>query len=668
VGALFVPPVFAAVKVRERLLPSWAGANARVVELVCAATTVLSVSQLLGMFGAFRAWALYPAIIVVSAIEVVVARTGWSDGPPIERKVPSWRRWELGIVVLLSIFVLSVWAAPFFSALASGPVDVDTQTYHLPNAARFVQEGWLTRLHHATPDNAHPYHPANSEVIHALLIMAFGSDFGSLFVNHLWAIALIGAGWSFGSRWRTSGASAGGMCLVLATPSMVSTQPGSAMNDTMGLAMFVAALALLTNGEGKAVPTAIAGLAAGVAVGTKLTLLVPVIALTLALPVFATVHRRAVLRPFLFWCASLSLTGSYWFIRNWVRVGNPVPALGLDIGPVSFRKVPMKLIDHFGFTVAEYLFDGDVWRSAFRPGLANAIGRIWPIVVMIPLVALVITAFRKRDLALRALALVGLVGVVGYMATPATAFGLRGQPVLFAQNVRYVFPSICLGLIVGIARLRRWSLAVTVFIVACTVATSAIPAWPPGTPKHVTKAIVVFGIALVVAGVVWVFGRSPTARRAVVIALIAISFAGGFVVREAYLRDRYSAAGSFPQRGPWGRQTVLYVQQLHDMRIGIAGFFLQYGMYGSDLSNDVEYVGELRPDGSFTDITTCAAWRTAVNEGRYDYIVVMPPFERESVPLQARWTRLDEQADEVFTSRKSAVYRIAAPLDPEGCA
>ncbi|MEX2394166.1 MAG: hypothetical protein WD826_06780, partial [Actinomycetota bacterium] len=490
VGALFVPPAFAAIRLRRRLLPAWTGADARIVEVVFATAAILAVSQLLGAVGAFRIWAVYPVMLVVSAGGLVLAR---SLRRPVDVAVvgTSHRPWELAIVIAAAIVVLSLWSLPFFASLSSGPVDVDTQTYHLPNAAKFVQDGWLTRLHHTTPDNAIPYHPANSEVIHALLMMSFGSDFLSLFVNHAWAVLLIVAAWSFGSRWNASAPSAIAMCVVLATPTLVSTQPGSAMNDTMGLFFFTASVAILVRSNGELVPTITAALAAGVAVGTKLTLLVPVAALTLVLPVFTTLGGRRLLRPFLAWVGCLALTGSYWFIRNWVRVDNPVPALDIHLGPISFDRVPMKLIDHYGYPVAEYIFDADVWRKAFIPGFENAAGRIWPVLIVAPLLALFVAGFARRDLILRSLALVGLIGVLGYIGTPATAFGFRGEPVLFAQNVRYVLPSVCLGLLIGVALLRRWTLPVAVVLSAATLATLAIPPWPPGSKTHVVKGVIV---------------------------------------------------------------------------------------------------------------------------------------------------------------------------------
>ncbi|MEX2393011.1 MAG: hypothetical protein WD826_00895 [Actinomycetota bacterium] len=106
---------------------------------------------------------------------------------------------------------------------------------------------------------------------------------------------------------------------------------------------------------------------------------------------------------------------------------------------------------------------------------------------------------------------------------------------------------------------------------------------------------------------------------------------------------------------------------LRDARIAIAGFFVQYGLYGCDRSNHVGYVGELLPSSELTNVTTCESWREAVNERGFDYVVGMPLFPREVVPLQVRCTADSEGADEFYATKKSSVHRIVRPLDPSRC-
>src|SRR4051812_49703338 len=60
--ALVVVPVcFTAYRLRQRLLPAWVGAPARLVESVAAVALVIWISEILGTFGLFYAGALIGA-------------------------------------------------------------------------------------------------------------------------------------------------------------------------------------------------------------------------------------------------------------------------------------------------------------------------------------------------------------------------------------------------------------------------------------------------------------------------------------------------------------------------------------------------------------------------------------------------------------------------------
>ena len=64
-----------------------------------------------------------------------------------------------------------------------------------------------------------------------------------------------------------------------------------------------------------------------------------------------------------------------------------------------------------------------------------------------------------------------------------------------------------------------------------------------------------------------------------------------------------------------------------DARIAVVGGrpgFKQYVFYGDDLSNHVQYVADHRSHGGFFPIETCEAWREALNDGGYDYVVIGP--------------------------------------------
>src|SRR5258705_3540602 len=120
----------------------------------------------------------------------------------------------------------------------------------------------------------------------------------------------------------------------------------------------------------------------------------------------------------------------------------------------------------------------------------------------------------------------------------------------------------------------------------------------------------------------------------------------------------------------------------HDSRIAVVGGrpgFKQYVFYGDDLSNYVQYVAHHGPHGAYTpiaseaaqkglrpnDASQCEEWKSAINSGRYQYLVAGPDQRTQSIsPIEALWTRTDpaaqqlEQRDDVF------VFKLDGRLNP----
>ena len=207
-------------------------------------------------------------------------------------------------------------------------------------------------------------------------------------------------------------------------------QPGDAKNDTAGLFFLLAAAAILVNGEAQAraatqaarpvaggAPEAdaavaeppsrgfvatgagltpifpsgaliVAGLAAGLALGTKLNLLAPFGLLTLGVIAVARPGDRV--RTAGIWVACSLITGGFWFARNLVEAGNPLP--WIDKGPLPGPD-QLDIDIREPHTVSDYLTDLDVITDSFIPGLNDSFGVLWPLVL-----AAVIGGFVLGDL------------------------------------------------------------------------------------------------------------------------------------------------------------------------------------------------------------------------------------------------------------------------------
>jgi hypothetical protein len=159
---------------------------------------------------------------------------------------------------------------------------------------------------------------------------------------------------------------------------------------------------------------------------------------------------------------------------------------------------------------------------------------------------------------------------------------------------------------------------------------------------------------------------------ALAIAVIAI----GYPVQRDYLRDRF--ANTDPEASIPGMHldaAYRWARNVDDARIGLAGTtagFLDYGFYGTELSNRVRYLGVKGPHGSFNAVPSCAAFRAAVNEADLDYLVTSPLLDfvdpgRPIASPEARWLRGERAVAPLLRSGPVTVWKVNGPLEPGAC-
>ena len=583
-------------------------------------------------------------------------------------------------------FVSAEWANRTVDALHHGMTTVDTLWYHMPFAARFVQLGSTTHLHYVDTEPVVQFYPANSELLHAVGLLIMGNDLLSPLVNLGWMALVLLAAWCVGRRFGVAPVALIAAAVLLGTPGMVATQPGGAYTDVVGLALFLAAIAVLVNterqeGHPELGGIVVAALAAGLAFGTKFTLVGPVAVLTLG--VFVVCPRGHRLRRGGLWVALVALTGGYWYVRNWVAIGNPLPSLS-HLGPISLPSPP---ITSPNTTFGHYLFKGSLWRHYFIPGLRSSFGPAWIVVVGAAACGLVFVFFSRRSNLWKMVAAVGAASVVAFIYTPQF-LGLPGAPFYFVYNLRYVGPALLVGLVLlpVVPRLTRgrapfWLGLVLLATLAVTQLDSTI--WPGhlfagpfAQPTSLTDAVVgvVLGVVVLALGLVLearahrdpsgVSAATAGRRGAVVAGLLVGLVVLGYPLQQFYLSNRYTSVGSGSVVAP---RTVAWIQGLTDQRIAVAGPFmnLQYQYYGSHASNYVQYVVRVAPDGGMAEYATCAGLLTALHNGRYRYLLTL-------TPTMQRWLRADPKAtllrrEVAFKGGTLDTFLLRPGLDLSGC-
>jgi hypothetical protein len=687
--------------VRSRLLPDFSGAPAHLATGVLALALLTVVAELLGSFDLFGSIPYLAVVGVVGfGIWLGLGRGGrgcpsgaaassfsprrlsrTAAGAPGEKPskteghpLPSPQGPRITTLIALAIAAIAVvkFGLDVKPKLSSGMTGFDSTWYHGPFAAGFAQSGNTWDLHFIAPQFLAWFYPANAEIFHGVGMLAFDRDLLSPLLNLGWFAGCLLACWCIGKPYRVAPWSLALGAVALSLP-VLSDQAGEARNDIVGIFFLLAAVAVVLNawgirkneqvgggdsgGHGDRPsaglgPLVVAGLAAGLAAGTKLNFLLPAAVLVLGLALIAPAGRRR--RALAAGGLAAVAGGGYWYLRNLAHSGNPLPWFD-SLGPISLPAPDQALGGREGHSVLGYVFDGAVWSDWFLPGLHDGLTLLWPLLAAAALAGLLLCLAGPRvrprfephsepnlwhTPVLPVIGLTGIAVIVAWLIAPTSASGPEGMSRGFESGLRYLAPALVLGLaLVPVAlqvRFRGTGLG-----------------HPPN--GRILKVPPSLGRLLSGRGV-------PQAGMATALILLV---GLGYPVQRHYLENRY-ANPSFA--APGLNATFKWATPLSGERIATTST-RQYPLYGTDLSNHVQYVGEEQPHGGFTAPTSCRRWRHVLNSGHYDYVVTTrdrvepgkPPY-----PDSTGWTE-GLGVDEILREPPTVVFKLKGPLDPASC-
>jgi hypothetical protein len=679
---------------RRLLVPAYDGALARLAEMLLAIALLVLSLEAVGSFAGLR-----PGWMLVGAAVPAAVATGlgirFAPRASAGRTAPRVEPWALGVALLVAVVAVAQWSMPSLLNLDRGMFGGDSTWYHLPFAIHFAQTGSTWGLLRTDPLKLTAwFYPASSELLGSVGIVLFHDDWLYPLINLGWLCLGLLAGWCLGRPRGVGPACAVAAAIALDSGVLILTQAGEARNDEMGIALLLVFAALLYNGyrDGGRGALALAGLAGGLAASVKLTMLAPVAAMALvALVAIAARRRHGGLLGALAMLATVVLAGGYWFLRNLVRAGNPLPEVH-RVGPIELPYPhQMDLYPRPPRSVADYLGDAHVIGDWFVPGLHEALGPLWPGVLALALLGAVWAVLGSREAILAAIGLAALVTAVVYLFTPLTAAGPPGEPAGFFTNTRYLLPGVALGLVLlplaGPLRGNRWTRAGTLAILTSVFVVGAVsgPGWES---RFVWGGLLCAGTLVVApalgAGTGWIrhLRSKPRLRLALggalAVALLLPALVLGHGAENRYLRRHYSAAALRIGEPGGPVRTMTWAHRLSDRRIGIAGageLFFDQAIYAGDRdSNVVRYVGLPLPHGGFRVPPSCAAFRRAVNRGHFEFLVLTEFGDNE--PSRRRypiheWIAADPALRRLRTERAYPqtvyTYRVVGRLDPAGC-
>jgi hypothetical protein len=696
---------------RRWIVPEFSGALARLADVTLGFALLVVSLEILGTIGELKIGAIIVFCIAVGLGAAGLGRWRAPEGRS-EVAAPQVQNWALIIALAVASFTVAEWTFPSQLALDQGMFGGDTTWYHMPFAATMAQEHSSWHLHYTDPLRlAAWFYPQSSELVNAAGIVLFKSDWLAPLINLFFlAIALL-ASWCVGRPYKVGPATLVAGAIILDSGVMIETQPGEARNDILGLAFLIAFAAFLINGHQRRAPAAgdavqdtpernaplldkgplvMAGIAAGLAASVKTTFLVPVVAIAIGVWFFSGRGRRWTTA----WVMGIPMliVGGYWYLRAAIKTGgNPIPIT--KFGPLHLP-VPdqMPLDPRPRFAVAHYLTEPSIYRRWFFPQLDNALGPLWPLILIVAVAAAVYLVWKSRNKIVRVIAAAALLTAVVYVFTPLTAAGQEGSPTGFFTNTRYLIPGLVLTMVMlPISRpLRapdgraRWTLYFLTAVYAITVLTT--PRWYPSY---------ILGTIFITLALVWApawigLARSRgLASRGVIagagIAVVLIAIVLGRQQQVQYAEHHYTKATLFLQEGG-PVEAYEYAHDLENQKIGIVGsseiIFGQYGFFGRNVNNRVQYIGVKGPHGALRLATTCPQFRRLVNQGNYDYLIMSQATQDSELSPEGgknpywfptyAWVKESPALEKVVEEKDiypqpDYVFKVNGKLDPNEC-
>ncbi|MGK2955561.1 MAG: hypothetical protein ACSLFI_07835 [Solirubrobacterales bacterium] len=677
---------FTAYRVRARILPGFEGATARLSEAVIGFTLLVLLTEVLGLFSLFHNWTLVPVSLILALIawlRVYPAGTNPGLRPP----APSISTAASVLALVIAGIVVAQWAAFASYSLDHGISNFDSVWYHLPFSADMFQTGSVLKFHQTETVFLNWFYPQNSEIAHAAGMALTGRDFVSVFINMGWLGMALLAGWCVGRPYGRPHLTMIAAAVLLATHTLVAREPGTGKNDIVAIALTISVVAILINrgaaprdGRGRISPDwamAIAGLAAGLAAGTKVTALAPVAMITFAV-LYATIAGKR-LRAAGVWFGAALVGGGFWYLRSLLASGNPLPQIEA-IGPINLPGPDRLQVGRPDFNVLHYVTDLDIWRDYFLPGLERGFGELWPLLIAVAIIGLFSLIWKGPGRLTQGHAIAALLAIAAYVVTPLGAAGPEGEPTAFAINLRFLIPALAMAIVL-VPLLpwfdRKWPrYALTGVLLILFLASSRSDAIYEieGRAFGVAFALVVVGLI----GGAWLFrarlsgilgSRSPIAVASFLAAVLALLVA--FPLADHYSDSRYQDFE--PESGL--AEPYRWANDLEDSHIGLAGStagFKQYGFFGEDLSNEVTYIGHEVAAGGFEAIPRCIEFREAVNSADVDYLITSSflnfnDYEKPIRSPERAWVEGDPALSRVGAPGPVQVWQVNGQLDPAGC-
>jgi len=610
------------------------------------------------------------------------------------------------------VFLLFVKA---FNAALQIPLEYDSVAYHLPFITEWLQTGTLSKLYYSAFAGPISYYPSNYELLNLWSFLPFGNDFFANLFNFPFFIVLGTVIWHI---LRNFGVDRDIAIVSTAIPFYMPIflhQAGIPLVDLFFALVFIISIYFLqeiyNNKGGDSSDFLFFGLSVGLFIGTKYLGLVYGIFIVLLLVVIAFLqvkHKKInLLKAGIITVIGILLTGSFFYIRNWINSGNP-------LFPVNLNFLGMKIFGGYsGAGVNEMLANTSLLVNLntfseikakiisffYITGPYGLLSVIMPIIIVVYLLINRIYEKVIRKLQIKSnnknLLFLGVGLLVYFYLYLKAPYTYRD----FFPNIRYAMPFLLIG-VFGVAcmiqKLRFLKKTFFIFTIATFIYSFLFLIFdPPEQIAYTDRIFINYSILfeykiplfiLIVSIIASLYAfqviyseiKNRKWKFIIVGLLFLISFVGsfkfiGFAYNEREGLREYWATSYFGED-----QTLLDIIRVAEWfnknepeaAIAYSGFNFHYYLYGRSFSRKVDYVNinectkcryvdYKNSENSIRRDPNYQYWFQNLHKMEKEYLVVNPVSVQGVQSYEFEWANSNpDNFKKVFNANDTYIYKI----------
>lgn len=328
--------------------------------------------------------------------------------------------------ILLLIFLSYISYYFYIGVLNPIPEPGDSWAYHIPIAQTILNGDFLNPTNYLLEQW---YYPGSSEIFIALFsILKIPLTLSNIFAIVVLSISLYKLALTFKIKKYNSLI----FSLTFCTLTVVTRWMNAISIDVWLAVFFTWIITILEKMNSSNKSYFLLGLSSGMLIGSKYTGIIFLVILLIFY--FPKLKKTFNIKRFMIFLIPFSLTGLFWYLRNFISTSNPVfpiPVLGLN---------------------GKELFDNYVWRASinYPVDMLNAFYSEYKIWMLLPLLAvgLLIYNYKKRILNLTVIKLfiLGIILFIFYFINPSSH-----ETWIMVSSLRYSYPTyivLLLGLFI----------------------------------------------------------------------------------------------------------------------------------------------------------------------------------------------------------------------------